>query len=230
MYLYRHRVRRQLGDATVVWINPQRVQFHCGSNQPYTKALKFALQRVEQALPVLRTPSRRLNTVLYSLEPFGIRAGLLRDLPRIESIGTYRRIADAIECRDDLARSAWFSEMMAELDRDGVAVHKTQRFRSEAEVRSFFAGYVGGLIDSMGTGGYDASKGEDTGTGVIGPDGTVIKGDAGNHRFCVARILGVPLVPLEILGAHQAWLREMRIGGDLARLAAGIRQVEASNR
>lgn len=230
MYLYRHRVRGTLGDATLVWINPRRVQFHGGSNQPYTWPIKRVLKSLEDRIPVLRSPARRLNSVLYSLEPFSIRAGLLRHLHPVETVPTYRKIADAIACRDDLTRSTWFKELMVDLSRDGVAVHKAQRFHSEAEIRSFFAGYVGGLIDSMKTGGYDMTKGEDTGTAMVAADGSIIKCDAGNHRFSVARILGVPLVPLEILGAHADWVRAMRINGDLDRLETALRQVEAQNR
>lgn len=230
MYLYRHRVRRGLGDATMVWINPRRVRFHGGSNQPYTLRYKQTLHRLESAVPALRTPARRLNAILYSLEPFSIGEGLLRNLRPIEAVETFQKIADAIECRDDPTRSVWFNDLMGELRRDGVAVHKAQRFRTEAEVLAFFSSYVGGLIDSMESGGYDVSKGEDIGTAMIAADGTVIKFDAGNHRFSVARILGVTRVPLEILGAHETWMREMKIGQDLDRLEAGIRQVEARNR
>ena len=230
MYLYRHRVRGKLGAATLVWINPRRVQFHCGSNQPYSNKMRQALHRLEHQLPVVRSSTRLLGTVLYSLEPFGIGARLLRQLTPIEENETYLRVADAVACREDLRQSAWYGELMAELKRDGVASHKALRFRSEAEIGAFFASYVGGLIDSMASGGYDAAKAQDTGTGIIGADGSILKSDAGNHRFCVARILGVPLVPLEILGAHQDWMRAMGIKGDLERLEAGLRQVEAQNR
>lgn len=230
MYLYRHRVRGRLRDATVVWINPRRVQFHGGSNQPYTRPVKQVLNALEDRFPALRSPTRRLNSVLYSLEPFSIRAGLLRRLTPIEAVETYRKIADAIHCREDFTRSAWFNALMGDLARDGVAIHKAQRFRSEADIRSFFAAYVGGLIDSMETGGYDMTKGEDTGTAMVAADGSIIKCDAGNHRFSVARILGVPLVPLEILGAHSDWMRGKKINGDLYRLEAALREVEAQNR
>jgi hypothetical protein len=230
MFLYRHRVRSKLGDATMVWINPRRVQFHGGSNQPYTKRIKEVLHRLEAALPVFRNPARRMNSILYSLEPFSIKASLLSNLKPIETMATYRRIANAIECRDDPTRSEWYADLMAELQRDGVAIHKTQRFHSEPEIRGFFASYVGGLIDSMETGGYDMTKTHDTGTAMIGSDGTIIKFDAGNHRFSVARILGVPLVPMEILGAHEDWMRSMKIGSDTDKLQAGLRQVEELNR
>ena len=133
MYLYRHRVRGKLGAATLVWINPRRVQFHCGSNQPYSNKMRQALHRLEHQLPVVRSSTRLLGTVLYSLEPFGIGARLLRQLTPIEENETYLRVADAVACREDLRQSAWYDELMAELKRDGVASHKALRFRSEAE-------------------------------------------------------------------------------------------------
>jgi hypothetical protein len=230
MYLYRHRVRGKLGAATLVWINPRRVQFHCGSNQPYSHGLRQILSRLEHRLPVVRSSTRFLGTALYSLEPFGIGARLLRHVTPIEENETHRRVADACACREDLRQSAWYRELLAELTRDGVASHKALRFHSEAEIAAFFTSYVGGLIDSMASGGYDATKAQDTGTGIIGADGSILKSDAGNHRFCIARLLGVPLVPLEILGAHEDWMRAMGIKGDLDRLANGLRQVEAQNR
>lgn len=228
MLLYRYRVRKKLGDATVVWINPRRIDFHAGSNQPYTLKMKLALLRVENALPPVRALGG--HKILYSLEPFSIRAGLLRKLTPLEDVATYRKIADVIACRDDPSRSNWFKDLMAELDRTGIAVHKGLTFRSEAEVRGFFANFVGGLIDSMERSGYDITKGADIGTAMIGEDGSLIKSDAGNHRFSVARILGVPRIPLEILGAHEKWMRDMGIGRDLDKLRAGLRQVEESKR
>lgn len=228
MVLTRYEVRKRLRDAAVVWINPRRVMFHAGSNQPYTLRMKLALHRLESVVPPVR--AFRVNTVLYSLEPFRIRAGLLRKLTPVEDVATYRKVADAIACRDDPARSIWFKELMAELERTGVAGHKQLRFRTEAEVRGFFEGYVAGLIDSMEQSGYDVAKGADTGTAMIGADGSILKSDAGNHRFCVARLLGVPLVPMEILGAHEAWMDAMGIGRDIDKLRAGLRQVEAANR
>jgi hypothetical protein len=230
MYLYRHRVRGKLGAATLVWINPRRVQFHCGSNQPYSNKMKQVLHRLEQQLPVLRSSTRFLSTAAYSLEPFSIAARLLRQMTPMEENETYRKVADAFACREDLRQSVWYGELIAELKRDGVASHKVLRFHSEAEIGAFFESYVGGLIDSMASGGYDATKAQDTGTGIIGADGSILKSDAGNHRFCVARLLGVPLVPLEILGAHEDWMRAMGIRGDLDRLENGLRQVEAQNR
>ncbi|MCU0902854.1 MAG: hypothetical protein MUE83_03140 [Tabrizicola sp.] len=228
MFLYRYRVRKKLGDAAVVWINPRRMDFHAGSNQPYTLKMKLGLLRIENVLPPLRALGG--NKILYSLEPFSIRSRLLRNLTPLENVATYRKIADVIACRDDPSRSIWFKDLMADLERTGVAVHKELYFRSEEEIRAFFAKYVGGLINSMERTGYDVSKGADIGTAMIGEDGKLIKSDAGNHRFSVARILGVPRVPLEILGAHEKWMRDMKIGRDLDKLKAVLRQVEEFNR
>ena len=77
--------------------------------------------------------------------------------------------------------------------------------------------------------GYIGSKASDLGTAFIAADGSIMKSHAGNHRFSVARILGVPLIPLEILGAHAAWMTAMQIGGSTRKLASAIRQVELMN-
>jgi hypothetical protein len=227
MFLYRYRVRKKLGDAAVIWINPRRVNFHSGSNQPYSLRTKHALLKVENTVPFVRALG--INTILYSLEPFSIRAKLLSKLTPIESVTTYRKIAEAVACRDDPSRSEWFKGLMAELERTGTAVHKEMVFKSEEEIRAFFDKYIGGLITSMERSGYDITKGADIGTAMLGADGSIIKSDAGNHRFSTARILGVPRVPLEILGAHEDWMRSMKINGSIDRLRTAIRQVEELN-
>lgn len=229
MFLYRHRLRRRLGDGLIVWINPGRVDFHGGSNQPYTGHLKPTLLRLQEVSPLLRPASRFLDVALYSIEPFSVKARLLKNLMPIDAAPTYRKIADFIQNRTDPTRSLWYKTLVETLDRTGVATHKALVFRSEQEIRAFFDGYVGGLVDSMATRGYDREKVQDIGTALIGADGSILKSDAGNHRFSVARILGATPFPLEILGAHEAWVRDMKIGGDWSRLQACLRQVEAKH-
>ena len=115
------------------------------------------------------------------------------------------------------------------MERTGTAIHKALVFRSEAEIRAFLESYVGGLVDSMAKTGYDRSKAHDIGTGIIAADGSIIKSMAGTHRFSVARILGVSPVPLEIMGAHEDWMRAMKVNGNVDRLREAIREVEAQN-
>jgi hypothetical protein len=229
MLLYRHRVRREIGEGLVVWINPRRVMLHGGSNQPYTKHLKRALNRLQGAGPVFRKLAQFLDRALYSIEPFTVKGRLLRNPAPIEGEETYRKVDDFIRNRADPARSIWYDELARTLQRTGLAGHKALVFRSEPEILAFLETYVGGLVDSMRARGYDGSKASDIGTGLIAADGTVLKSDAGNHRFCVARILGVGPVPLEIMGAHEDWMRNKQIGGDIGKLRDGLREVEAAN-
>ena len=213
----------------IVWINPRRIDLHFRTTQPNTLRLKLALIRLQERLPILRKSARFLDLVLYSIEPFKVRAGFLKDVARVEDVPTYGKIADFIEHRDDPARSLWYRDLVDELERTGTATHKALVFRSEAEIRTFLESYVGGLVDSMAKTGYDRSKAHDIGTGIIAADGSIIKSVAGTHRFSVARILGVSPVPLEIMGAHEDWMRAMKVNGNVDRLREAIREVEAQN-
>lgn len=213
----------------IVWINPRRIDLHFRTTQPNTLRLKLALIRLQERLPILRKSARFLDVVLYSIEPFKVRAGFLKDVAPVEDVPTYGKIADFIQHRDDPARSLWYRDLVDELERTGTAIHKALVFRSEAEIRAFLESYVGGLVDSMAKTGYDRSKAHDIGTGIIAADGSIIKSVAGTHRFSVARILGVSPVPLEIMGAHEDWMRAMKVNGNVDRLREAIREVEAQN-
>ncbi|MBN8632067.1 MAG: hypothetical protein J0L76_14585 [Rhodobacterales bacterium] len=191
--------------------------------------LKFALIRLQERLPILRKPAQFIDVALYSVEPFKMRAGFLKDVAPVENVPTYGKIADFILHRSDPARSVWYRDLLAELERTGTATHKALVFRTEAEIRGFLENYVGGLVDSMAKTGYDRSKAHDIGTAIVAADGSIIKSVAGTHRFSVARILGVSPVPLEILGAHEDWMRAKKVNGDLNQLRKAIREVETQN-
>ena len=227
--LYRHRVRRLIGEGMVVWVNPRRIDLHFRTTQPRTLRLKLALIHLQERHPAFLKPAQFLDKVLYSIEPFSVRDRFLKAVAPVEGVPTYGKIADFIQHRRDPAGSLWYRELVDELERTGTAIHKLLVFRSEPEIRAFLENYVGGLVDSMATSGYDRSKAHDIGTGMIAADGSILKSVAGTHRFSTARILGVSPIPLEILGAHEDWMRAKRINGDLNRLREALREVEAQN-
>lgn len=227
--LYRHRIRKEIGDALVVWVNPRKIKLHAGTNQPYTRSAKEKLACIEGAFPSASKYTKFFHSALYSIEPFSVRRGLLNFLVPVEADPRYEKLEDYIRHMQSPQECRWYGELVNQVLRDGCAHHKGLTFRNTGEVDAFFNGYLRDLVDSMATIGYDKSKSRDVGTALIGSDGSILKSHAGNHRFIVARIVGVPLIPLEILGAHEFWMREMQINGSIQKLAAGIREVERMN-
>jgi len=227
--LHRYRVRREIGTGLIVWVNPKKIQYYAGSNLPYTQSIRSIVWRLETAVPLISRYTAWIHKSIYSLEPFSIKDRLLRNLIPIESEPRYTKILNYIQNLDNLEESLWYRDIVQQIKDNGVAHHKNFELKSEADVLNFFEGYVRDLVESMNESGYDDTKAVDYGTALIGSDGSILKTAAGNHRFSFARILGVSLVPLEILGAHEFWMQKMEIDGDIEALASGIRRVEYIN-
>jgi hypothetical protein len=100
---------------------------------------------------------------------------------------------------------------------------------TEDDIRAFFADYALDLADSLSANGYCLRKGKDIGTVLVGPDGSLHKSASGNHRFYVARILGISPFPVMVTGVHRAWyknVRKTRRGDTLSELARSLAEVE----
>jgi len=59
----------------------------------------------------------------------------------------------------------------------------------------------------MSQSGYCLEKGADIGTVLINRDGKLDKAGSGDHRFYVARVLGLQRFPVCVVGVHHDWWR-----------------------
>lgn len=190
------------GDRAVIWVSPARIDRQLGSKWPVGRA---RLRRLGRVLPkpvvgLLRAPVKRA-------EPFTIPAEHFARTARISETGRYQRLADLMAHEDDVRASLWYDDLMRELSERGVAFYKTRPLRSEAEIAAFLRDYVLGLIDSLRRNGFESGATGFESTAVIAADGTLCKTGSGNHRFCIASLLGLPRFPLRIVGAHEDWVR-----------------------
>ncbi len=196
------------GDRAVIWVDPRTVDLAVGSKWPVGKR---KLRHLSRRLPA--PVVAMLRPFIKHREPFVIpRADFATPRPVAET-PRYIRVADVVRHRGDVGQSAWYRDLLAELEQTGCARHKTIEMRSEPEIRAFFASYVLPLIESLEREGYRCDDEGYASTAVIGPQGDILKAGSGNHRFCVAKVLGLDLFPLRIVGAHQDWA-ERTLGKD----------------
>lgn len=230
MFLHRGRVRRALGDSLILWIDPRRIETHVGSNQPHTRKLKRFLSRLERRAPFASRATQYAQRCLFGAEPFVLKTKHLQAMTPVEAERRYVLMEDYIGNIDDVRRSAWYWKLRKEISDVGVVRHKDFHIRSEEELEDFLENYIGRIVRSMSARGYDIAAAPDVGTAIVGPDGRLLKTNHGNHRFSIARILGVSTIPVEVVGVHEDWVRSCGIGRDLDALSDGLRRVEAANR
>lgn len=225
MILTKRYVSKRLQDRLVLWINPRSISYRVGTKWPVTRPL----QKRIKALPNVPFLSKGLIRFLRVYHPFVIPARSYNETFPIESHDKYVKVKDLLVCRDDITSSDWYKSLAGEIEKHGVAKHKHIEMRTENDIKSFFADYALDLAESLATSGYCLDKGKDIGTVLVGPDGSLHKSASGNHRFHIARILGVSPVPVMVAGVHQAWyepIAKTRKDSRLSELARSLAEVE----
>jgi hypothetical protein len=221
-------MRRALGPARVLWVDPRRVMFHVGTNAPAIEAQIERLAELERRHPPIGPVLRVASRALYQADAWRIVPSRYPVPQPITEDSRYQLVADLIAHRDRLPATLWFQESMEQLSRHGHARHKAIVLRSRDEILDFLRSYVLGMIDSLARDGYDSARGGKPGSALIGPGGTLHKAHSGNHRFFAARILGVAPVPLLVAGAHGDWVDEVAgARPDVARLREALMQTAA---
>lgn len=217
----------EAGDRAVLSIDPARVDLHSGTKWPVGKQRLRELGRWLPA-PVVRL----LRPWIKQAEPFARPRAHFGALEPVEATERYRKVADFIRHRHEVTHSLWYTDLMAELDRNGVSRHKAIEMRSRDEVLDFLHGYVGGLVESLATDGFSPDNGGFESTAVIAADGALCKTGSGNHRFNIAKALGVAPYPLRVVAVHEDWLPEGLSPRDLTTedVLALLPEVEAAHR
>lgn len=213
----------EAGARAVLWIDPARVDGHSGTKWPVGK------HRLKQLGRVLPAPLvRMLRPWVKRNEPFAIPAAHFGMVEPVVDTPRYLRVADFVRHKDDVTQSAWYRDLMADLAQDSVARHKEIAMRSEAEVVAFLQGYVGKLVNSLATEGYRPDAVGFESTAVIDAEGRLCKAGSGNHRFNIAKVIGVDRFPLRVVAAHEDWLGRgvVQTSAVLSRLA----EVEAAHK
>ena len=88
----------------------------------------------------------------------------------------------------------------------------------EATIQAFFVDYVS-LFERMRAEGYRRGVGKDEPGVAIARDGEIVKTANGNHRFAIARLLGLAPIPVEVHFIHPRWYQATPAGPDRMRRA-----------
>ena len=225
--LTRYQVRRALGSALILSIDPRSVLMHAGTNMATALWLRRSLVSISEKMPSLSPITSFSQKIIYSLEPFKLPPFVFNRAIPIEEEYRYCLLADLISNKNALDQTIWFRRLKDKLDSSGEAAYKSMKFYRTQEILAFLEGYALNLINSMEISGYNRSIVADVGTAFIDRDGSICKCGAGNHRFSAARLVGARDVPVEILGVDRRWFSEA-VGGDgYEGLRRELKKVEA---
>lgn len=212
----------EAGDRAVLWVDPAQVDGHAGTKWPVGK---HKLRHWGRVLP--KPVIRALRPWAKRNEPFLIPRQHFGPIEPVVETERYLKVEDFIAHKQNVTASAWYAELMADLARDGVARHKEIALRTEQDVLDFLHGYVGRLVTSLATEGFQPEHGGYESTAMIDADGRLCKAGSGNHRFKFAKALGVAPFPLRVVAAHEDWAPEVRRTDDVLAL---LPRVEAAHR
>ncbi|MCC5796245.1 MAG: hypothetical protein JJU48_02825 [Methylophaga sp.] len=191
----RYSLRKCLKDRLIINVTPATIGFHLGSNLPRMHWIRELAEK---------SNNKRFlsfaNKFAYSIEPF-----LVGDLYFEKSLDItldlrYQLMEDLIIKRNNIRQSLIFKQHAYEISVYGKSNHKNIVLYTENDLIDHINDYLLGLVDSMMGNGYDTSKSSDVGTCFISPSNQIIKSAAANHRFAVARILGIKSFPIEVVG------------------------------
>lgn len=195
--------QRTLGAALIVRIDPRTVDLQVTGKLPLVRRARARIETLPAPLPTalidvtLRAVARR--------HPFVLAAADYPAAWSLDETAKVARIVDLVAHLEDPRSSRWWTDHCELLgagetirlggtlvtDRDGLGRH--------------LDGYLLPLITSMSRDGYREDLGAEHGIVHVGADGTLHKANKGNHRFALARVLGLTGVPVQIQCVHETW-------------------------
>ena len=125
--------------------------------------------------------------------------------------GPFREELIAEYLREDLPyrQTARYRQMVADLTRHGVTLWPGKGCRSVGEIDQYLLG-IRHLYDRIRSEGYQARPDGEAGAEItvrVDRDGAFTKCGQGTHRFAIARMLGLRLVPVVVDLMHWRWAR-----------------------
>ena len=198
--LSQRQARRQIGSVLLLRIDPRLIS---GSTARLEKLMTRAFrQRVPLPLPVIARGVRSLEPHL----PFVVAAKHFPDAKPLDANRSSLLMQDLVLNRADPESSLWWQDRLDELSSEGVTTVKGRSFRDENAVRRHLNEYLLPMIDGLARNGWDDKLAESgPGSASIGPHGELLKAESVNHRFFLARSLGVREFPLLVRSVHHDW-------------------------
>jgi hypothetical protein len=195
--------QRALGDALIVRIDPRTVDLQVTGKLPLVRRARARIEALPAPLPATLVDVA-LRAVART-HPFVLTAADYPAAWPLDGTAKVARLVDLVAHLDDPRSSRWWTDHCELLgagetlrlggtlvtDRDGLGRH--------------LDGYLLPLITSMSRDGYREDLGAEHGIVHVGADGSLHKANKGNHRFALARILGLTDVPVRIQCVHETW-------------------------
>lgn len=121
-----------------------------------------------------------------------------------EAHPTYRLLAELHAAGLQPERTALYQRLLAAAEAGRPISRRGMVLDDEAAIDRFFAAYVD-LVERMREEGYRPGASKDEPGVAVARDGEIIKVANGNHRFAVARLLGLAPIPVEVHFLHPRW-------------------------
>lgn len=194
MHISQTQADLELNEKLTLYVDPRKIDLYAGSKHPLSV---LTAQRTKW-LPVLFR--KWTNRTITRHHPFLVPERWLPPLVNIVQTEKYCRIESLIANIENYHRSSWYEDLKKELEEKGRTRHKNIKIKSTEDLDSFFKNYACELISSMQEKGYIEERGHDVGAAFILGNGTIAKAASGNHRFFVAKKLGLTNIPIRIVG------------------------------
>lgn len=224
--LLRKYVYEKIGDGLIVWVNPRNVNFYIGKNVPY-------IDLPNKYFKGLEVLNKKTCAILTAYTSFAVSKKYYGNEIFLEEQYKYKILKNLIDTKSDYRKSIWYEDLFLKIKIDGIVRHKKIIIKNNHELNEFFENYVLDIVESMERDGYILNKSKQIGYVMIGKEGELHKSNAGDHRFIIARILGVPKIPLYVKGIHEECLEKKGIPksmGAIPQINDLIREIEYINR
>jgi len=193
----RSTVNSIFSDSIVVEANPQSINKVTTSFQKTGEIAKsiYSMPKFFQG----RLTGFLASRILLS-EPFFFK----RYATTPTSIDNEKRfifVSNLMDNKDRYKNSLWYKHLSKKILTKGVALHKNITLSSLSDLDSFFV-YILSMAHDIQNKGYDVRSHKVESGILIDDNFNIIKASHGNHRFFIAKSLGVKKFPFVIEGVH----------------------------
>jgi hypothetical protein len=184
--------------SVVFWVNPASIlsQTRISRTPKTAAALEFSRGRAKKTLEALANRFEQFirPTEGFSVPPVPVTTG-----------ARYQKLTQLLTVFPNYEHSLWYQELLEECGRSGGATYKHLEFTTKEQIDAFFEQRILPLIDSLSIEGFIDNLSHDQPRGIIWSDGQIMKSIHGNHRFILAQLLELPVIPIELDAIHRDW-------------------------
>ena len=203
--------QRTLGDALIVRIDPRTIHLQVTGKLPHVRRARARIDALPAPLP-----AALVSVALRAVErthPFVLTAADYPAAWPLDETVKVARLVDLVARLDDPRSSRWWTDHHRILRAGEALPLGGTLVTDEAGLGRHLDDYLLPMIASMSRDGYREDLGAEHGIVHVGSDGTLHKANKGNHRFAIARILGLTDVPVRIQCVHETWWESVARSG-----------------